>query len=92
LQVFDAVSGLYTGTGRNMTDIEGLDAYPIGYGAVSLAAESPLATPGMVDCEVSEWTKLSSCFGGQQTRSRAIVIEPKNGGAACPVLTETISC
>lgn len=57
----------------------------------------PPSTP--VDCVVSaSWSMQSStawgiCANNQQTRSevwsRAVVTPPANGGAACPVLTET---
>tara|TARA_R110002072_G_scaffold7773_4_gene41510 strand:+ start:6884 stop:7663 length:780 start_codon:yes stop_codon:yes gene_type:complete len=90
LQILDAAPGLYSGTGRNTTQIDDVDTYPVGYGAVSL--EVVQNQPDAIDCVVSEWTPFSSCFGGSVTRSRTILVEPQNGGAACPALTETVSC
>eukprot|EP01012_Entosiphon_sulcatum_P049575 TRINITY_DN6820_c0_g1_i6.p1 TRINITY_DN6820_c0_g1~~TRINITY_DN6820_c0_g1_i6.p1 ORF type:complete len:7637 (+),score=112.47 TRINITY_DN6820_c0_g1_i6:5459-28369(+) len=52
--------------------------------------------PCPVDCTVSAWgpwTECSKpCGGGMQGRSRSILTAPKNGGAACPTLIDTISC
>eukprot|EP01084_Bolivina_argentea_P217963 369977_1 len=49
-----------------------------------------------VDCTVSEWGEYGQCTvlcgGGTQTRSRTINIQPENGGAACPELSETQNC
>jgi hypothetical protein len=50
-----------------------------------------------VDCVVSEWIDWSggcskSCGGGIQTQTRTVVQEPKNGGKACPELTQTKDC
>lgn len=55
-------------------------------------------TPVPVDCAVgawSEWTggAWSACLAGtqtrQETRTRSVLTQPANGGAACPALTET---
>jgi len=45
-----------------------------------------------VDCQVSEWSDFGPCINGQQTRTRSVVTQPRNGGAPCPALTETRSC
>lgn len=54
--------------------------------------------PSPVDCAVSAWSDWSggawsACSAGSQsrseTRSRTITTQPANGGAACPVLSET---
>lgn len=54
--------------------------------------------PAPVDCVVSDWSPWSigawtECIGGQQTRAearaRTISTQPANGGAACPVLSES---
>jgi len=61
--------------------------------------EKPAAcvTDAPTDCAVSDWgawdSCTTSCGGGQMSRSRAILQEPKNGGR-CPTstLAETIAC
>ena len=49
-----------------------------------------------VDCLVSPWsswgTCSAACGGGTQTHTRDILTSASNGGAACPVLTETQAC
>lgn len=49
-----------------------------------------------VDCTVgafSDWGSCSkNCGGGLRTRSRPVVTEAANGGAACPVLEESETC
>lgn len=59
---------------------------------------NPLPPPPPVDCAVSEWGAWSdppwlACADGMQSRSivrtRTIVTQPANGGAACPSLVET---
>jgi hypothetical protein len=50
----------------------------------------------IVNCQVSNWASWSGCSntcgGGIQTRSRSIITQPANGGAACPALTESQAC
>ncbi len=50
----------------------------------------------IVDCEVSAWSAFGNCSvtcgGGTQTRTRMIITQPQNGGAACPVLSEDAAC
>lgn len=62
---------------------------------VDVTADPP---PSPVDCAVSDWSAWSAgawsaCSAGTQsrteTRTRSIVTQPANGGAACPVLGET---
>jgi len=52
--------------------------------------------PLPVDCEVSGWSAWGPCSepcgGGTQTRTRTVVLQPKDGGAACPDLEETQDC
>jgi uncharacterized protein YukE len=49
-----------------------------------------------VNCQVSDWTNWSSCSrecdGGEQTRTRSIIVSPANGGLACPNLTDKREC
>jgi hypothetical protein len=50
-------------------------------------------TGAPVDCVVSEWSDCTvPCGGGTQTRTRSIVTQPANGGAACLELQETREC
>lgn len=50
-------------------------------------------TPGAPrDCEVSEWSNWGPCINGVQRRTRAVVVPPANGGAACPALEQTRAC
>lgn len=58
-----------------------------------------LPAPPPVDCELSEWSDWvdignpSPCVDGEQTqtqqRTRTVITEPSNGGAACGPLVET---
>ena len=49
-----------------------------------------------VDCKVGDWKPWGecngACGGGNKTRNREVVEEPKNGGASCPDLEETEVC
>lgn len=60
----------------------------------------PPPPPAPVDCVVSEWGAWvqgtpSACVAGSQTRvdnrTRTIVTQPANGGAACPSLSESVT-
>jgi hypothetical protein len=48
------------------------------------------------DCVVSSYGPFGACSlpcgGGTQTRTRTIITPAANGGQACPILSETISC
>ena len=53
--------------------------------------------PCPIDCQVSNWSKWSSCSEscgpGTQTRTRTVVTKPQYEGKACPPqLTETSGC
>jgi len=57
----------------------------------------PCNTQGCpVDCKVSEWSSCSSCSascgGGTQTRTRVVLVQPKNNGASCPPLEDIDEC
>lgn len=49
-----------------------------------------------VDCELDFWSDWSDCSeaceGGVQTRSRAVITEPKEGGDACDATVEEREC
>ena len=49
-----------------------------------------------VNCQVGGWSGWSpcsaNCGSGTQTRTRGITVQPQNGGARCPNLSESISC
>ena len=49
-----------------------------------------------VDCKVSQWNVWDSCSvtcgSGTKKRTRNVAQEPKNGGAMCPDLEETMDC
>ena len=61
---------------------------------VSASVSVTYAPP--VDCAVSafsDWGACSlACGGGTQTRSRSVLVQPQNGGLACPPLSETRAC
>jgi hypothetical protein len=49
-----------------------------------------------VDCVMSEWSGWSKCTadceGGVRSRTRSLVVKPKNGGIACNTAEETEAC
>jgi len=49
-----------------------------------------------VDCEMSEWSGWSKCTadceGGVRSRTRSLIVKPKNGGIACNTAEETEAC
>ena len=49
-----------------------------------------------VDCAVADWGAFSTCSvecgGGTRSRTRAITVQPANGGQLCPATSETDSC
>merc|ERR550532_704707 len=49
-----------------------------------------------VDCKVGDWKPWGECSltcgGGTKTRARDVIEEPKNGGALCSALEETMDC
>ena len=60
------------------------------------AVEPPPAPPEPVDGKVGAWSDWSACSApcgsGTQTRTRPVVTQPANGGAALPALSENRSC
>ena len=48
--------------------------------------------PAPVDCVVSPFSAWSECVNGWQTRTRTILVRPRNGGRPCPHLTERQPC
>jgi len=49
-----------------------------------------------VNCRQSRWSRYSKCSkdceGGAQSRTRSILVQPKNGGQACNTAAETRPC
>jgi len=49
-----------------------------------------------VDCEMSEWSGWSKCTadceGGVRSKTRSLMVKPKNGGMACNTQEETEAC
>jgi len=49
-----------------------------------------------VDCEMSEWSGWSKCTadceGGVRSRTRSLMVKPKNGGISCNTAEETEAC
>jgi len=49
-----------------------------------------------VNCEMSEWSGWSKCTaeceGGVRSRTRSLLVKPKNGGIACNTAEETEAC
>eukprot|EP00668_Euglena_longa_P004884 GGOE01005723.1.p1 GENE.GGOE01005723.1~~GGOE01005723.1.p1 ORF type:complete len:679 (-),score=140.30 GGOE01005723.1:1451-3463(-) len=46
----------------------------------------------VVNCEVSAWSDWGVCLGGLQIQTCTVVVEPANGGAACPHLLQSQQC
>eukprot|EP00935_MAST-01C_sp_MAST-1C-sp1_P002133 g2133.t1 len=49
-----------------------------------------------IECVVGSWTHWgdcsSTCAGGSESRTRAIVVQPQHGSDPCPALAETREC
>ena len=49
-----------------------------------------------IDCEMSEWSGWSKCTadceGRVRSRTRSLMVKPKNGGLACNTAEETEAC
>jgi hypothetical protein len=63
----------------------------------ALEESEPCAlAPCPVDCELGEWTEFGACDvtcgEGLQTRTRAVLVEPANGGAPCGATSEDRLC
>ena len=72
-----------------------------GEGSVINNINTTTPCPGQSDCKVSPWSDFSNCThecnngingGGNHTRTRTVLKFPQNGGAECPVLSETRRC
>ena len=59
-------------------------------------AVEPPPPPAPVDGKVGAWSDWSACSapcgGGTQTRTRPVLVQPANGGAPLPELSESRSC
>ena len=53
-------------------------------------------SPPLVDCQTDEWSTWTTCpvtcGGATKTRSKKVLQEAMNGGAACPSLQESMRC
>jgi hypothetical protein len=61
----------------------------------NLTEEQPCNTQlCIIDCSLSNWAGWSECdpTTGSQENKRTVLVQPKNGGAKCPPLTETQDC
>jgi hypothetical protein len=52
--------------------------------------------PVTIDCKVSSWSEFSKCSKecerGKKTRTRLALLNPRNGGSACPAMSESEVC
>jgi len=52
--------------------------------------------PCPINCQVTDWIDWTECTkqcdGGTRSRTRAIKVEPQNGGKPCPIFEETEPC
>ena len=73
----------------NWTDFDLLDTPTPG-------ATNDCDNPLPVDCLFTDWSDWSECSatcgGGTQTRTRLVLVYPKDGGDACPALSDSQSC
>ena len=63
---------------------------------ITICGSAPPPPPPPVNCDVSNWSSYgacsTSCGPGTKTRTRTVITQPSNGGAACPALSESIDC
>ena len=90
---------MYFDQGEDSKKLDGgTSGPPECYPASTTATTSTTAgVPVPVDCKVGNWSAWSKCslscgMGAKKTRSRKVVREAENGGAACPDLQETAIC
>lgn len=67
---------------------------PLPCGGPQPARESPCSVQCPQDCAVGPWGRWTPCkeCGKLQSRNRAVVVPPSNGGEQCPRLTEVRIC
>jgi hypothetical protein len=49
-------------------------------------------TGSIIDCSLSVWSEWSTCVNDYQTRTRTVLVQPRNGGATCGNLSESRFC
>lgn len=60
---------------------------------IIILAVRPKSVAVPVDCVVSAWTDSSTCSAqNTKTQTRTVTTPASNGGNACPVLTQTVTC
>ena len=77
-------------------DVDGCGAPPGQRTHGALASFVVSSTAAAVDCQVGEWGEWtpcsSSCGEGTQTRERAVLVPPSDGGQLCPNLLDHQAC
>ena len=67
-----------------------------GNGSLVNTINGSAACPQRQDCRVTPWTEFSECTapcnGGNHSRTRVVVQEPKNKGKPCPELMQKTQC
>ena len=94
-RVLQAVNETSTQCGPSGTGVRFMNASGVEICNVNLT--SALMIDNGVDCVLSNYSAFSpcsvSCGGGNQTKSRSVLVAPANGGALCdPVMQQTQAC
>jgi len=68
-----------------------------GYGCAALSLQRKCNQAKCpVDCQMSTWSEWSKCTreceGGARSRTRSVLVQPKNGGMACNTAVESEPC